>query len=303
VTTVAVAYVDAYRGRFGVQPICDVLRQQGVPIAASSYYAARARPASARSLSDALLAVQILRVFKQSGEVYGARKVWLQLRREDITAARCTVERLMRAAGLRGVRRSRSKRTTVPADRSAWPADLVRRDFHPVAPNRLWVVDITYVPLVPGGFAYAAFVIDAFSRLIAGWQVAGHMRTTLALDALEMAISARLRAGQQVTGVVHHSDHGGQYLSVRYTTRLAQAGAIASAGTAGDSYDNALAETIMGLYKAELIRHRGPWLSSAAVARSTAGWVSWFNTRRLYGPLGDIPPAEYEQAWAEGRLP
>jgi putative transposase len=300
---VAVAYIDACRGQFGVRPICRVLSEHGVPVAASSYYAARSRPASRRSVSDAALTVEIKRVFKDSGEVYGARKVWRQLHREHIGCARCTVERLMRQAGLRGVRRGRAKRTTIPADRASWPADLVRRDFHPPAPNRLWVVDITFVPLTTGGFAYAAFVIDAFSRLIAGWQVAGHMRTTLALDALEMAVSARLRAGQQVTGVVHHSDHGGQYLAIRYTSRLEQAGAIASAGTAGDSYDNALAETIVGLYKAELIRHRGPWRTAAEVQAATARWVSWFNTRRLYGPLGWIPPAEYEHRCAEGQLP
>lgn len=299
----AVAYIDAYRGQFGVQPICRVLRAHRVPVAASTYYAARARPASARSVSDAALAVEITRVFKDSGEVYGARKVWRQLHREGIPAARCTVERLMRQVGLQGVRRGRLKRTTIPADRACWPPDLVRRDFGATAPNQLWVVDITYVPLSPGGFAYAAFVIDAFSRLIAGWQVAAHLRTSLALDALEMAVSARLRARQQVTGVIHHSDHGGQYLAIRYTARLAQAGAIASAGTAGDSYDNALAETIIGIYKAELIRHRGPWRDAAAVQAATAAWVSWFNTRRLFGPLGWIPPAEYEHNWANGRRP
>ena len=299
----AVAYIDAYRGQFGVQPICKVLSEHGVPAAVSTYYAARSRPASARSVRDAQLAAEIKRVFKDSGEVYGARKVWMQLHRDGIGCARCTVERLMRQAGLRGVRRGRIKRTTIPADRASWPPDLVRRDFHAPAPNRLWVVDITYVPLTAGGFAYAAFVIDAFSRLIAGWQVAAHMRTTLALDALEMAISARLRAGQQVTGLIHHSDHGGQYLAIRYTSRIEQAGAIASAGTAGDSYDNALAETIIGLYKAELIRHRGPWRTAESVQAATARWVSWFNTDRLLGPLGWIPPAEYERRWAEGQPP
>ena len=297
----AVAYIDAYRGAFGVQPICRALTAHGVPVAASTYYAARARPASARSVSDAALAVDVKRVFKDSGEVYGARKVWRQLHREGIGCARCTVERLMRTAGLQGVRRGKPRRTTIPGDRTCWPPDLVRRNFAASAPNQLWVVDITYIPLERGGFAYAALVVDAFSRLIAGWQVAGHMRTTLALDALEMAISARLRAGQDVTGVVHHSDHGAQYLAIRYTTRLAQAGVIASAGTAGDSYDNALAETIVGIYKAELIRHRGPWRTAAAVQTATARWVAWFNTRRLYGPLGWIPPAEYEQNQARGR--
>jgi putative transposase len=297
-----IAFIDAHRDQFGVGPCCRVLRAHGVPAAASTYYAARARPPSLRAVRDGQLLGEIKRVYKDSGEVYGARKVWLQLRREQITAARCTVERLMRQAGLHGVRRGKPRRTTIPADRGAWPADLVRRNFGAPAPNRLWVVDITYVPLQRGGFAYAAFVIDAFSRLICGWKVAGHMRTSLALDALEMAISARLRGGHQVSGLIHHSDHGGQYLAIRYTSRLAEAGAIASAGTAGDSYDNALAETIIGLYKAELIHHRGPWITVAAVEAATAGWVGWFNTRRLYGPLGDVPPAEYEQAYYAGEL-
>ena len=254
-------------------------------------------------MRDAWLTTEISRVYKESGEVYGARKVWLQLHREGISCARCTVERLMRAAGLRGVRRGRRTRTTIPADRSAWPPDLVHRNFGAEAPNRLWVVDLTYVPLSPGGFAYVAFVIDAFSRLIAGWKAAGHMRASLALDALEMAVSARLRAGQQVAGVIHHGDRGSQYLAIRYTTRLTQAGAIASVGSKGDSYDNALAETIIGLYKAELIRHRGPWHTVALVEAATAWWVGWFNNRRLYRPLGDIPPAEYEQNWLKGQQP
>jgi putative transposase len=181
-----------------------------MPIAASTYYAARKRPPSARARSDAALTAQIQRVCKESGEVCGARKVWLRLRREGAGAARCTVERLMRQAGLAGVRRGRRTRTTIPADRAAWPPDLVNRDFHAAAPNRLWVVDLTYLPLSPGGFACVAFVIDAFSRLTAGWKAAGHMRTSLALDALEMAVPARLRAGQSVAGLVHHSDRGSQ---------------------------------------------------------------------------------------------
>jgi putative transposase len=273
-----------------------------VAIAPSSYYAAKRRPPSARAGRDAWLTAEITRVYKDNGEVYGARKVWLQLHREHIACARCTVERLMRQAGLAGVRRLRRTRTTIPADRRAgWPPDLVNRNFHAAAPNRLWVADITYVPVTAGGFAYTAFVIDAFSKMIAGWKVAAHMRASLALDALEMAVSARLRAGQQVAGVIHHGDRGGQYLAIRYTSRLAEAGAIASVGSTGDSYDNALAETIIGLYKAELIRHRGPWHSVALVEAATAWWVGWFNNRRLYRPLGDIPPAEYEQNWLEGR--
>jgi putative transposase len=296
-----VAYIDAHRGQFGVQPICQVLKEHGVAIAPSTYYAVRKRPPSARACRDAALTAEITRVYKESGEVYGSRKVWRQLRREHIGGARCTVERLMRAAGLRGVRRGRRTRTTIPARRESWPPDLVHRNFGAEAPNRLWVADITYVPLTAGGFAYAAFVIDVFSRMITGWKVAAHMRASLALDALEMAVSARLRAGQRVAGVIHHGDRGGQYLAIRYTTRLAEAGAIASVGSKGDSYDNALAETIIGLYKAELIRHRGPWHSVALVEAATAWWVSWFNNRRLYRPLGDIPPAEYEQNWLEGR--
>jgi putative transposase len=297
-----IAFIDAHRGQFGVQPVCRVLTGHGVVIAPSTYYAARKRPPPARAVRDARLTAEIKRVHKESGEVYGARKVWLQLHREHISCARCTVERLMRSAGLRGVRRGRRIRTTIPADRRAgWPPDLVNRDFHAAAPNRLWVADITYVPITAGGFAYAALVIDAFSRMITGWKVAGHMRASLALDALEMAVSARLRAGQQVAGVIHHGDRGGQYLAIRYSARLEQAGAVTSVGSKGDSYDNALAETIIGLYKAELIRHRGPWHSVALVEAATAWWVGWFNNRRLYRPLGDIPPAEYEQAWAEGQ--
>jgi putative transposase len=299
-----IAFIDAHRGQFGVQPVCRVLTGHGVVIAPSTYYAARKRPPPARAVRDARLTAEIKRVHKESGEVYGARKVWLQLHREHIPAARCTVERLMRAAGLHGVRRGRRTRTTVPAGRRAgWPPDLVNRNFHAEAPNRLWVADITYVPITAGGFAYTAFVIDAFSRMITGWKVAGHMRASLALDALEMAVSARFRAGQQVAGVIHHGDRGGQYLAIRYTARLEQAGAIASVGSKGDSYDNALAESIIGLYKAELIRHRGPWHSVALAEAATAWWVGWFNTRRLYRPLGDIPPAEYEQNWLKGQQP
>ncbi len=297
------AYIDAHRDQFGVGPVCQVLSDAGVPAAASTYYAARARPPSARSVRDAQLAAEIQRVYKDSDENYGARKVWLQLRRDGIAAARCTVERLMRRLGLRGTRRGRRTRTTTPGRGEALPPDLVQRNFHPPAPNRLWVVDITYVPIWSGGFAYLAFVIDAFSRMITGWKAAGHMRASLALDALEMAISARLRSGQQVTGVVHHSDRGGQYLAIKYTERLEQAGAVTSVGSKGDSYDNALAESIIGLYKAELIYRRGPWKTVAAVEAATAWWVGWFNTRRLFGPLGGIPPAEYEQDWQQGQGP
>jgi putative transposase len=215
-----IAFIGAHRGRFGVQPVCRVLAGHGVAIAPSTYYAAKRRPPSARARRDAWLTAEITRVYKESGEVYGARTVWLPLHREHIACARCAVERLMRAAGLRGVRRGRRTRTTIPARRKSWPPDLVGRDFAAAAPNRLWVVDITYVPVTAGGFASAAFAIDAFSPMIAGWQVAAHMRASLALDALEMAVSARLRAGQQVAGVIHHGDRGGQGGFNRWTQHL-----------------------------------------------------------------------------------
>jgi putative transposase len=296
-----VAYIDAFRGEFGVEPICRVLRDAGAQIAPSTYYAARSRPASARSLRDARLAGHIRRVYKDSGEVYGARKVWLQLAREGIAAARCTVERLMRQAGMAGVRRQRRVRTTVPALAASRPADLVKRDFSPAAPDRLWVVDFTYVALSCGGFGYAAFVVDAFSRQILGWNVTGHMRTELPLDAIEMAIWARLRDGRELAGLIHHSDAGSQYLAIRYTSRLAEAGITASVGAPGSSYDNALAETIIGLYKAELIHHRGPWDGLAALRAATAGWVAWFNHSRLYARLGYLPPVEYEVTWRQSQ--
>lgn len=295
-----IAYVDQYRSRFGVEPICRALRSAGVQIAPSTYYAARSRPASARAVRDAGLAGHILRVWKDSGEVYGARKVWRQLRREGIAVARCTTERLMREAGIAGVRRQRRVRTTVPALATDRPADLVKRDFSPLAPDRLWVVDFTYVPLAGGGFGYAAFAVDAFSRRILGWNVTGHMRTDLPLGAIEMAIWARLRDGARLAGLVHHSDAGSQYLAIRYASRLEQAGITASVGAPGSSYDNALAETIIGLYKAELISHRGPWDSVAAIRAATARWVAWFNHHRLYERLGYLPPAEYEAAWRRG---
>ena len=298
-----IAYIDEHRGQFGVGPACKVLTDAGVAIAPGTYYAARSRPPPARAVRDAQLLGEIQRVYKDSDENYGARKVWLQLRREGIPAARCTVERLMRRLGLRGTRRGRSMRTTIRPDAASWPPDLVNRGFRAPAPNRLWVVDITYVPAWSGGFAYVAFVIDVFSRMIVGWKAAGHMRAELALDALEMAIAARLRSGQQVAGVIHHSDRGGQYLAIRYTSRLAEAGAVTSVGSKGDSYDNALAESVIGLYKAELIYRRGPWKTVAAVEAATAWWVGWFNTRRLFGPLGHIPPAEYEQNWQRGQTP
>jgi putative transposase len=283
-----IAYIDANRDRFGVEPICRVL-----PIAPSTYYAASRRPASARAVRDAQLKGEIARVHAEHFSVYGARKVWRQLDREGIAVARCTVERLMRELGLEGVRRGKGRRTTTPDETTARPADLVDRHFAAQRPNQLWVADLTYVATW-SGFVYVAFVIDAFSRFLVGWQASRSLRTDLALDALEMAIWRR-RGG--LDGLVHHSDRGSQYLSIRYTERLAEAGAVTSVGSRGDSYDNALAETIIGLYKAELIRRRGPWKGLDEVEYATLKWVDWFNHRRLLEPIGHVPPAEFEAVY------
>jgi putative transposase len=280
-----IAYIDANRDRFGVEPICRVL-----PIAPSTYYAASRRPASARAVRDAQLKAEIARVHAEHFGVYGARKVWRQLHREGIAVARCTVERLMRELGLEGVRRGKGRRTTTPDETTARPADLVDRHFAAPRPNQLWVADLTDVATW-SGFVYVAFVVDAFSRFLVGWQASRSLRTDLALDALEMAIWRR-RGG--LDGLVHHSDRGSQYLSIRYTERLAEAGAVTSVGSRGDSYDNALAETIIGLYKTELIRRRGPWKGLDEVEYATLEWVDWFNHRRLLAPIGHVPPAEFE---------
>ena len=215
------------------------------------------------------------------------------LHREGIAVARCTVERLMRQLGLQGVRRGKTRRTTTPDAAAARPADLVDRDFSAARPNQLWVADLTYVATW-SGFVYVAFVIDAFSRFLVGWQASRSLRTDLALDALEMAI---WRRQAQLDGLVHHSDRGSQYLSIRYTERLAEAGAVTSVGSVGDSYDNALAETIIGLYKTELVRRRGPWKGLDQVEYATLEWVDWFNHRRLLEPIGYVPPAEFEAAF------
>jgi putative transposase len=283
-----IAYIDANRGRFGVEPICEVL-----PIAPSTYYQHRQPRASARAVRDAGLKVEIRRVHEDNFGVYGARKVWRQLHREGIMVARCTVERLMRELCLQGVRRGTPRRTTTPAAAATRPADLVKRDFSASKPNQLWVADLTYVATW-SGFVYVALVVDAFSRFIVGWQAARSLRTDLALDALEMAIWARRG---ELEGLVHHSDRGSQYLAIRYTERLAEAGAVTSVGSRGDSYDNALAETIIGLYKTELVRRRGPWKGIDEVEYATLEWVDWFNYRRLLEPIGHVPPAEFEAAY------
>jgi putative transposase len=235
-------------------------------------------------------------VWEENFCVYGPRKVWRQLNREDIAVARCRVERLMRGMGLAGRSRARKRRTTIPADVGARPADLVDRKFNADAPNRLWVADITYVPTW-SGFAYVAFVTDVFSRRILGWRVASTLRSSLALDALEMAVWTR--RDEQLDGLVHHSDRGVQYLSIVYTERLGEAGVITSVGSRGDSYDNALAETINGLYKSELIYNetKGPWRTIEDVELATLGWVHWWNTKRILGPIGHVTPVEFETRW------
>jgi len=279
------AFIEAHRDRFGVEPICAVLQ-----FAPSTYYARRARAPSARTRADARLMVEIRRVHQANYRVYGADKVWAQLQREGIAVARCTVERLMRRLGIRGAVRGTPARTTIPAETGPQPADLVERDFRAPAPNRLWVADITYCR-TSSGFVFASFIVDCFSRRVVGWQMARHLRTDLALDALEMAIWARRRS---LAGLVHHADRGVQYLSIRYTERLAQAGAVASVGSRGDSFDNALAESFIGLFKTELVRSRGPFRGQDDLEIATLEWVDWYNNRRLHGELGMVPPAEHE---------
>jgi len=283
------SFINEYRGSYGVEPICAML-----PIAPSTYYEQKAREADPlrlpkRAQRDAVLCEQIDRVWHENRDVYGARKVWKQLRRADIPVARCTVERLMRTLGFQGVVRGCKPKTTIPGDAAARPADLVQRDFNATRPNELWVADLTYIATW-SGFVYTAFVIDAYSRKIVGWRVSGSLRSDLALDALDQALYAR----GDTDKLVHHSDRGVQYLSIRYTERLAEAGIEPSVGSVGDSYDNALAESIIGLYKTEVIHHNGPWRHMEHVEFETLKWVDWFNNQRLLQPIGDIPPTEFE---------
>jgi putative transposase len=283
------AFIDQHRSEYGVEPICRQL-----PISPSTYYQHKAREAEPERLPprvrrDAELSREIRRVWEENFQVYGARKVFGQLGREKITVARCTVERLMRSLGLQGVVRGRKCRTTVSKDGVDRPADLVKRQFIATRPNQLWVADFTYVATW-SGFVYVAFVIDVFARRIIGWRVARSMHTDLVLDALEQALWSRSGA----TGVVHHSDRGSQYLSICYSERLAEAGVEPSVGSLGDSYDNALAESIIGLYKTEIIHRRGPWRQLDEVEYATLDWVDWFNNRRLLSSIGNIPPAELE---------
>jgi len=283
------AFIDAHRGEFGVEPICKQL-----PIAPSTYYEHKSRQADPSRLPprvqrDAELSGSIRRVWDENFRVYGARKVWRELRREGVPVARCTVERLMRRAGLCGVVRGRRMRTTIPAEIDQRPLDRVQRQFVASRPNQLWIADFTYVATW-AGFVYVAFVIDVFARCIVGWRVSRSMQTDLVLDALEQALYAR----QVGEGLIHHSDRGSQYLGIRYSERLKDAGVEASVGTTGDSYDNAMAETIIGLFKTEVIHARGPWRSLDAVEYATLEWVDWFNNRRLLEPIGYVPPVEFE---------
>jgi putative transposase len=284
-----VHYIDQRRDVWGVEPICRALQ-----FASQTYYATKSRPVSARALRDAELHVEILRVYEENRRVYGADKIWMQLNREGTRVARCTVERLMRQLGIQGIRRGRRWKTTIPDELQARPSDLVDRNFSAPAPNRLWVADLTYVK-THSGFVYVAFVVDTFSRFVVGWQVSTSLRSDLALDALEMAIHSRQVAPD--TGLVHHSDRGVQFLSIRYTERLAEAGINASVGSRGDSYDNALAESFNGLYKTELIYHEGPWRGPDDVEWATLTYIHWFNHTRLHGEIGMQPPAEYEHAY------
>jgi len=295
-----IAFIDDNRKAHGVEPICQVL-----PIAPSTYHdhAAKRRDpsrASPRARRDDELRPHISRIFHANFDVYGVRKVWRQMKREGIDAARCTVERLMREAGLQGVIRGKSVRTTVSDKAAPCPLDHVNRQFHAPAPNRLWVSDFTYVSTW-AGFVYVAFVIDVYARYIVGWRASRTAHAGFVLDALEQAIHQRRPVHRG--GLIHHSDRGSQYLSITYTDRLAEAGIEPSVGSVGDSYDNALAETINGLYKAEVIHRRGPWKSLQAVEFDTLEWVDWFNNRRLLQPIGNIPPAEAEKRYYDAMEP
>jgi transposase InsO family protein len=289
-----IAFIDDHRQAHGVEPICKVL-----PIAPSTYHAYIAKRADPSRLSnrarrDTALKDEVQRVFEANFRVYGVRKVWRQLQREGFEVARCTVARLMKAMGLEGIIRGKPIRTTVSDKAAPCPLDHVNRQFHVPAPNMLWVSDFTYVATWTG-FVYVAFVIDTYARRIVGWRVSRTAHASFVLDALEQALHDRRPIHRG--GLVHHSDRGSQYVSIRYTERLAEAGVEPSVGSVGDSYDNALAETLNGLYKAEVIHRRGPWRNFEAVEFATLEWVDWFNNRRLLEPIGNIPPAEAEERY------
>jgi putative transposase len=290
-----VKFIEQHREKWGVEPICRVLE-----VAPCSFYAAVCRPPSARDLRDEVLKREVARVFEENYGVYGARKLYRQLRREGFEVGRDQARRLMRALGLEGVRKGKKKRTTIPDESAPRPRDLVDRNFRAPGPNRIWVCDFTYV-WTRRGFLYVALVVDVFSRRIVGWRLSQTMRTELTLDALEMAIWARGVAGLE--GLVHHSDRGSQYLAIRYTERLEEIGAQPSVGSKGDAYDNAMAEATIGLFKTELAERRGPWLSLEHLELEVARWVEWYNLRRLHEGCEYRPPAEYEELWGQGLLP
>jgi putative transposase len=284
--------IDELRDEHGVEPTCRVLE-----VAPSTYHAvkARQRDPAHRALRDAELIERIRTLHAENYDVYGAQKVWLQLRREGLEVARCTVERLMRKIGLKGAMRGKKRRTTIPGAHAERPRDLVERNFNAAAPNRLWVSDFTHVAMW-SGVAYVAFAIDAYSRRIVGWKADTTMQTSLVLDTLEMALWARDHHGEPVKdGLVLHSDAGSQFTSFAFTQRLVDAGAAPSVGSVGDGYDNALAETTIGLYKTELIKRRGPWKTIDQVELATLEWVDWYNHRRLHSACGGLPPVEYER--------
>jgi putative transposase len=285
-----VDFIDQHRHRFGVEPICEVLQ-----FAPSTYYAAKTRPPSARARRDAETIPALVELWQANYRVYGAHKLWKAARRAGHDIGRDQVARLMRAAGIEGIRRRKKVRTTRPDGTATRHPDLVERNFTATAPNQLWVTDLTYVPTW-AGMAYVCFIVDVYSRAIVGWRVAGNMRTDMVLDAIEMA---RWSRGANLPGLRCHSDAGSQFTSVRYGERLAEIGAVPSIGSVGDSYDNALAETVNGLYKTELIRGpgRGPWKTIEDVELATLGWVHWHNTERLHGYLDDVPPSEFEAAF------
>ncbi|WP_255450577.1 IS3 family transposase [Skermania sp. ID1734] len=309
-TEVITAYIDEHRDqvvdghKLGVEPICTVLRTAGVQIAPSTYYAAKTRPPSARAVRDGELSPIIGQVHTDNFGVYGYRKVHKEINRQGHGVPRCTVERLMKVLGLQGISREKTRKTTLSEGaETPRPADLVKRQFTSTGPNQLWVSDLTYIRTY-SGWVYAAFILDVFSRMVVGWQVSTSLRTDLALDALEMALWGRKRAGHDVSGLIHHSDRGVQYRAIRYTERLAAADAVASVGSKGDSYDNAMAEAFNSLFKAELIRNpvtrpKGGWTGISDVEIAVAEYVDWFNHRRLHGEIGLVPPAEFKaNHWA-----
>jgi putative transposase len=309
-TTILVAFIDSVRERFGVEPVCRVLSQFVCTIAPSTYYATKTRPPSARDLRDQLICEVITEVWHDPDggrEVAGARKMWKLLARKGVQVdgrpvARCTIERLMRRLGLCGARREDGVYVTTRSDPDAVRApDLVHRNFTAAAPNRLWVVDFTYLETAAGR-AFAAFVLDVCSRRIVGWAVADHHQKELPLAALEMALWTRAQARQDVKGLIHHSDAGSEYTAITYRDAVGDVGALASIGTVGDSYDNAMAESLNGLYKTECIRREGPWVNAQDIELATSSWVSYYNSSRLHSSIGDRSPIEYEKAFYAGEL-